>query len=72
MIVRSLAAPLLLAVFAPALCSEDATLAQLKRAVAAIAAGQGSEALPLLASAGRKYPDLADYISFWTDRKSVV
>jgi len=66
LIAHRFAAPLLLAVFAPVLCPQDATLAQLKRAVAAVSAGQGSAALPLLAAAARKYPELADYIAFWT------
>ena len=72
MIVRALAAILLLTLVAPPLQPQDVSLPQLKLAVESIGKGDSAKALRLLAPLARRYPAIADYTAYWTAQALAV
>ncbi|MBA3974292.1 MAG: hypothetical protein C0504_08770 [Candidatus Solibacter sp.] len=69
---RRIAAIFALALLAPPLPSQDASPAQLERAVSLISRRDGSTALTILRPLARRYPAIADYIAFWTAQALVL
>lgn len=69
---RRFAAILVLALLTPPLQPQDASPAQLERAVSLIAKGDGPAALNLLRPLARRFPVIADYSAFWTAQALVL
>lgn len=72
MIVRRFAAIFALALLAPPAAPQDASPAQLERAVTLIAKRDAASALAILRPLARRYPAIADYIAFWTAQALVL
>jgi predicted Zn-dependent protease len=72
LIVRRSAVIFAFALLTPPLQPQDASPAQIERAVTFIAKGDGASALTVLRPLTRRYPSIADYIAFWTAQALVL
>lgn len=69
---RRFAAILAIALLTPPLQPQDASPAQLERALTLIAKSDGAAALTVLRPLARRYPVITDYISLWTAQAHVL